>query len=239
MVVATALDLPPFEFIRGGTTPTGFNTQLLDALRHTAEFKIGQDFIPLDGILPGVANGKYDAAVSAVLITRERQADFDFTRPTAEATSFLVKRQNDASIGSLPDLSGRKLGVQAGSTPQARLPELEGMLKATGGKLGEVVEYKTYPEAYQDLAAGRIDYVVNSIIDLQLLIRDKPETFALGEPVSSRQYFAWAVKKGNTDILDFFNDFLRDQRESLNLYKLQKKWFGKAFLDMPRKFTAT
>ena len=33
------------------------------------------------------------------------------------------------------------------------LPQLDDMLKETGGKLGKIVSYQGYPEAYQDLAA--------------------------------------------------------------------------------------
>lgn len=42
------------------------------------------------------------------------------------------------------------MGLQAGSALLARLPELKAMLEKTGGKLGPVVEYPSYPEAYAD-----------------------------------------------------------------------------------------
>ena len=57
-------------------------------------------------------------------------------------------------------------GVEAGSAMLKLLPQLEDMLKESGGKLGKVVEYTSYPEAYQDLALGRVDYVVNTVINV-------------------------------------------------------------------------
>jgi polar amino acid transport system substrate-binding protein len=134
------------------------------------------------------------------------------------------------------DLAGKKCGVQAGSAMLAALPELEEMLKPSGGKMGEVVQYVSYPEAYQDLAIGRTDYVVNTVINLQSLVKDKPAIFELGEAVSKKIYIAWAVKKGNTDVKAVLDTFLLEQRKNGEMAKLQQKWFGTTF-DMPEHYT--
>ena len=70
-------------------------------------------------------------------------------------------------ISSIKDLNGKTVGVQAGSALLAAFPNSSTMLEKDGGKLGKIVEYTSYPEAYQDLALGRVDYVVNTIINLQ------------------------------------------------------------------------
>ena len=67
------------------------------------------------------------------------------------------------------------LGVEAGSAMLKLLPQLDEMLKKTGGKLGKIVSYQGYPEAYQDLALGRIDYVVNVWLSLQTVAKEKPD----------------------------------------------------------------
>jgi polar amino acid transport system substrate-binding protein len=131
------------------------------------------------------------------------------------------------------------VGVQAGSAMLQALPQLEAMLTAQGGKLGKVVQYVSYPEAYQDLALGRTDFVTNTVINLNLLIKEKPGVFALGQPVAGKTYIAWAVKKGNTSLLSFFNEFLLAQRKNGVLYSLQKTWLGQSFEDMPEQWTAT
>jgi len=127
--------------------------------------------------------------------------------------------------------------VQAGSAMLSSLPELEEMLKPTGGKMGEVVQYVSYPEAYQDLAIGRTDYVVNTQINLQSLVNDKPGVFEMGQAVSKKIYIAWAVKKGNAEVRDLLDGFLLAQRKNGEMAKLQQKWFGISF-DMPEHWTA-
>jgi polar amino acid transport system substrate-binding protein len=238
MVVATEDDYRPFEFVKDGK-PTGYDTELLNLMRKTAPFEIRQEIIPWTGLLPGVDTGKYDAAVTGALITKERQQFLDFTSPVSDATIYYVRRAKDDSIKSIKDLSGKTVGVQAGSAMLAALPQLEAMLQKEGGKLGKVVQYVSYPEAYQDLAIGRTDYVTNTVINLNLLLKEKPGVFVLGQPVAAKTYIAWAVKKGNASVLDMLNTFLANERKSGEMYKLQKEWLGQSFEDMPASFTAT
>jgi len=235
MVVATEDDFKPFEFVKDGK-PTGFDNEMVEALRKYAPFEIRQEILPFTGILAGVATGKYDIAITAALITKEREKSLDFASPIADATHYYVKRKKDGSIISIKDLSGKTIGVQGGSAMLARLPELSAMLEKTGGKLGKVVEYTSYPEAYQDLAIGRTDVVVNTVINLKALASEKPAVFELGQPVSGKSYPGWAVKKGNTELLAFVNEFIAKQKASGAMPALQKKWFGEAF-DLPAKFT--
>ena len=60
-------------------------------------------------------------------------------------------------IKSLKDLSGKTLGVQQGGASFQVLPELEAELKKTGSKLGNIVQYGAFSEAYQDLVNRRLD----------------------------------------------------------------------------------
>ena len=235
LIVATEDDFRPFEFIKDGK-PTGFDNELVDDLRKYAPFEIRQEILPWTGILAGVSTGKYDVAITAAIITKERRKSLDFTSPIADATHYYVKRKSDASINAIKDLSGKPVGAQAGSALLSRLPELDDMLKKEGGKLGKVVEYTSYPEAYQDLALGRTDFVVNTIINLKTLVSEKPEVFAIGQAVSGKSYPAWAVAKDNKDLQAFLNEFIAKQKASGRFAELQKKWFGEAFPDLPVSF---
>ena len=235
IVVVTEDDFRPFEFVKDGK-PTGFDNEMIDVLKKYADFEIRHEILPWTGILAGVATGKYDIAITAALITKERAQSLDFTSPIADATHYYVKRKSDASIKSVRDLSGKTVGVQAGSALLGRLPELKATLEKAGGKMGKIVEYTSYPEAYQDLALGRTDYVVNTIINLKTLVAEKPGVFELGQAVSGKSYPAWAVKKGNTGLQAYMNEFLAKQKANGTMPALQKKWFGEVF-ELPVSFT--
>lgn len=156
MIVATEDDYKPFEFVVDGK-PMGLDHELLALYRKQATYKVEQQIIPWTGLLPGVTTGKYDVALTAVVVTAERAKSLDFTMPIAENTQYYVARADDASIKSVADLNGKSVGVQAGGGSFTALTNLRKLLATTGGSLGRVVQYRSFPEAYQDLSNGRTD----------------------------------------------------------------------------------
>ena len=232
LLVATEDDYPPFEFLVNGK-PTGFDHELLERLRKVVPFEIRQEILPWQGILPGVAEGKYDLALTAAVITDERSKLLDFTRPIAESTIAYIKRKDDVSIKTLHDLSGKILGVQQGGASLAAVPDLAAQLKRQGGAIAQVKQYRGFAEAYQDLLNGRLDAVLHNIVSLSVLVDEKPAIFELGERVSRKSYAAWAVKKGNQALLDPLNHFLSNLQEHGELKPLQEKWLKISFENLP------
>jgi len=235
IVVATEDDYRPFEFVKDGK-PTGFDNEMVDALQKYSPFQIRHEILPFTGILAGVATGKYDIAITGATMTKDRMQSLDFASPIADATDYYVKRKNDDSIKSIKDLSGKTVGVQAGSAQLAHLSQLQAQIEKSGGKIGKIVQYTSYPEAYQDLALGRTDYVVNTIINLTTLVNQKSGVFALGQPVAAPSMAAWSVQKGNADLLTYINQFIAKQKANGTVAELQKKWFGQSF-NLPVAFT--
>lgn len=232
LLVATEDDYPPFEFLVNGK-PAGYDNELLEQLRKLVPFEIRQEILPWQGILPGVVAGKYDVALTATGVTDARSKVLDFTLPISESTIAYVKRKEDTSIQKVSDLAGRTLGAQQGGVSFAAVPDLEKTLKQQGRKLGTVKQYRNFTEAYQDLLSQRLDAVLNNIVSLSVLVNDKPAIFELGDRVGRKSYAAWAVKKGNGDLLDLLNRFLTQTRDQGELKRLQRKWFKITFDNLP------
>jgi polar amino acid transport system substrate-binding protein len=75
--------------------------------------------------------------------------------------------------------------------------------------------------------------VLHNIVSLSVLVNEKPAIFELGERVSRQAYAAWAVKKGNHELLDLLNHFLNSLRENGELKTLQAKWLKITFENLP------
>jgi len=232
--IATEDNYAPFEIMKDGE-PTGFTHDIVAEFKKHADFEVRQDILPWSGLLASVRAGKYDMAITGSIVSEERLRVFDFSVPTASAQHYYIKRKGDDRIKSVADLDGLTVGVQAGSVLLSRLPELKAMLQETGGSLGEVVEYTSYPEIYEDLANGRLDYTVNSVISAKSLIAQRGDEFEMGQPVSGPGFHAYPVPKGNEDLLNYVNEFILKLRDSGRLAELQEKWFGQAFPDLPRE----
>jgi polar amino acid transport system substrate-binding protein len=73
--------------------------------------------IPWDTIFAGLANGAYDGVASGVTVTEERKATMDFSTPILTAGQVVIIRSSDSSkVKGIGDLSGKKIGVQIGTT---------------------------------------------------------------------------------------------------------------------------
>ena len=225
---------PPFEFITNGQ-PDGFHADVIKELRAYASFDVTQEQLPWTGLLAAVSAGKYDAAITGAGVTEERLAKFDYVAPICLNVTYYIKRKDDDRINGIKDLSGLKIGVQAGSAVLATVPQLEAKLKAVGGSLGEVVEYQSYPEVYADLANGRLDYAINSVVSASTMVAKRADVFELGKPTAGLGFIAWPVKKGNEELLNYLTGFVTHMRDSGKLAELQTKWFGTSFPDLPKE----
>ncbi|WP_213877134.1 transporter substrate-binding domain-containing protein [Pseudomonas sp. dw_358] len=231
LLVATEDDYRPFEFMDEGK-PTGYDNELLALVEKSTGLKIRQQVLPWAGILPGVTTGKYDMALSAVLVTQARKATFDFTSPTAEVTTYFATKKG-SPILKPEDLIGKTVGAETGSAMLTDLKDFDARLKAKGPGLKEIVEYHGYPEAYQDLGNGRLDAVANTDMSLQDLIKQRGDMFVIAQPIGAPTYLAWAVAKGNSSVLKAVDAALLDARRSGEMSRLQTKWLGKSHDDMP------
>jgi polar amino acid transport system substrate-binding protein len=237
MTVATEDDYAPFNFIVDGK-PEGFHKELLEDLKTYAKaqgFDVKQEILPWTGLLASVSSGQYDMAFTGALVTDDRLRVFNFAPPFASAQHFYVKRAGDDRLSDIASLCGKTVGLQAGSALLARLPELKKMMEAEGCKIGTVTEYPSYPEAYADLANGRLDYVINALISVNDLVKTRGDTFAKGIAVSGDGFAAWPVPKSSPELLEFLSGFMTEVRDSGRLAELQTKWFGEAFPAMPKE----
>ena len=235
MTVATEDDYAPFNYIVDGK-PEGFHKELLEDLKTYAKEKgldVRQEILPWTGLLASVASGQYDAAFTGALVTDDRLRVFDFSPPFASAQHFYVKRAGDDRLSDIASLCGKTAGVQAGSALLARLPELKKMMAKSNCEMGDVVEYQSYPEAYADLANGRLDYVVNALVSVNDLVKTRGDTFEKGIAVSGYGFAGWPVSKSSPELLEFFTGFMSEVRDNGRLAELQTKWFGEAFPELP------
>ncbi|HEY0286745.1 MAG TPA: transporter substrate-binding domain-containing protein [Pseudomonas sp.] len=231
LLVATEDDYRPFEFMEEGKA-TGYDNELLALVEKSSGVKIRQQVLPWAGILPGVTTGKYDMALSAVLVTAARKPTFDFTSPTAQTTTYFATKKGSAILKP-EDLIGKTVGGETGSAMLTDLKDFDAKLKAKGKGLKEIVEYHGYPEAYQDLANGRLDAVANTDLSLISLVKERGDMFVVGQPIGEPTYLAWAVAKGNTGVLKMVDDALLELRKNGEMYRLQKKWLGESHENMP------
>ncbi|MBT9245779.1 transporter substrate-binding domain-containing protein [Gemmobacter fulvus] len=155
---------PPFFTKDASGTWVGWEIELMDAV--CAELKEECSIVDMswDGLIPGLASKKFDVIWSSMSITPERRETIDFTDRYYNTPSKLIGYA-DGVLGAGPqDVAGKTIGIQVSTIQSTYYAKY----------FKDVASEKTYStldEAFQDLAAGRIDYVFGDSIPLMEFLK--------------------------------------------------------------------
>ncbi|MEM6847523.1 MAG: transporter substrate-binding domain-containing protein [Pseudomonadota bacterium] len=229
VTVGTEAAFPPFEFVEDGEI-VGYGKDILDVVVAEMGVELEQLDLPWQGILPGVLAGKFDFVATTVSINEERAKRYAYTIPIANGQPYIMKRKGDDSITSLEDLVGKNVGTQlASSTEPIAKAQNEALVAEFGDGFGELKLYTAFPDTYVALANGEIDAVMQSLPNLAVLVKERPELFELVVPVEAGDkwtYMAWVTRPEDIELRDFISGVIKTMRDDGRLYELQDKWFG-------------
>jgi polar amino acid transport system substrate-binding protein len=217
--VASDIPYAPFEFTEPGSTEAiGFDVDLVKAVAATPGIGITDvEFIkqPFDTIIVSVAQGRFDMSASSFSITPERAKQIDFSDGYFTATqSVMVKTGSD--IQSIDDLEGRRIGVQRGTT---------GADLAATVKGAEVLRYEIIDDAFNALAADRVDAVINDYA-VSAYAAERRDDFEIVDRNPTVENYGLVFPKDNPALRDAFNAGLAEIRANGTYDEIFRKWFG-------------
>jgi polar amino acid transport system substrate-binding protein len=215
---------PPFEYYDSdGKTPLGFDIELGKAV--AAKLGLEPDIIDVawEGIFAGLDTNKYDCVISAVTITGERTAAYEFSKPyIGNGQSMILLKGSKITAKTPQDLGGRKVGYLTESTSDIYMTKL-----AKDGLKFEADEYDDEMNAFADLKAGRCDAVISDSLVATDYVNKPGSPFDLVWEGPAEEYFGIACKKGNTVLRDAIDKALGDLAADGTLKDLSMKNFGR------------
>ena len=222
LTVGSDIPYPPFEQGKAGNY-TGFDIELMEAiagkLGRTAEF---QD-TSFETIFRDVAQGKFEAVISAATITAEREKAVAFSDPYyLSEQAILVKEGSD--IKGIAELEGKVVGAQQGTTGL----EL-GKEKANASELRP---YPEGPDAINALKAGTVEAVIIDAPVAQNAIEEEGGV-EIAEKVPTEEEYGIAVAKDSTELLEEINQGLEEVISDGTYTTIFEKWFH---LEPPKEF---
>jgi polar amino acid transport system substrate-binding protein len=222
LTVGSDIPYPPFEQGKSGSY-TGFDVELMEAIGErigrTPEF---QD-TSFETIFRDVAQGKFEAVISAATITEEREKEVAFSDPYyLSEQAILVKEGSD--VGGLEDLEGKTVGAQQGTTGL----EL-GKEKADAGELRP---YPEGPDAINALKAGTVEAVIIDAPVAQNAVEEEGGV-EISEKVPTEETYGIALAKDNTELLKEVNEGLAEVISDGTYKTIYEKWFH---LAPPKQF---
>jgi ABC-type amino acid transport substrate-binding protein len=172
---------------------------------------------PFDTIILSVKQGRFDMSASSFSITPERAKQIDFGDPYFTANQSIMV-QDGSDIASLDDLKGKRIGAQRGTTGADLAATVEG---------AEVSRYELIDDAFNALASGRVDAVVNDFAISAYAANEKPGLEVVAQ-VPTEEGYGLVFSKENPALRDAFNAGLAQIKADGTYDEIYEKWFGQA-----------
>lgn len=170
---------------------------------------------------------KVDLMLADFTVTDERAKSVNFTLPY-EKVSIGVVSSAKAPINSADALKGKTVVVNTGTTADAYFTKNYPDVK--------LIKVDAITDGYQTLTTGRaVAFAQDNTLLLSWAKKNPEYVVGIGE-LGNKDYIAGAVKKGNTELLNYVNDLIKGKLKD-------EKFFHKIYdttlkASFPAEFTA-
>jgi polar amino acid transport system substrate-binding protein len=214
--VGSDIPYPPFEQGKPGNY-TGFDIELIEAIGGEVGLEPEVTDTSFETIFRDLAQGKFEAVVSAATITEEREKEVDFSNPYYLSEQAIVVKEG-SSIEGLADLAGKTVAAQQGTTGLK--------LGKEKAEAGELRPYPEGPDAINALKAGVVEAVIIDYPVAQNAVNEEGG-IEIAENVPTEELYGIAVAEGETSLLESINEGLAAILKNGTYAKLYEKWFHK------------
>ncbi|MBC7732347.1 MAG: transporter substrate-binding domain-containing protein [Bacteriovorax sp.] len=219
LVVGSEQDYPPFAVGMSDTTAGGFTVELWQAIAKEQGLNYTIRVRPFDELLRNFKAGDVEVLLNLAK-SDDRRLFADFSATHVVVGGAIFARQGDARIRSEGDLAGKSVIVIKG--------DLAHDFAAAKGWAPQLVLVDTAEQGLRLLASGKHDaMLISKLVGMQT-IRNKgiDGVAALDVKVEVSQRFAFAVRKGDTELLSRINEGLALAKTNGVYDRLYEKWFG-------------
>ena len=179
-------------------------------------------------LIGAMESDSINTIIAGMTKTKERQKSVDFSDSYYTSNQAIILKK-DSKLTKLSQLSGKKVGVQEGTT---------GDIIASGEKFGEknkvivkkatVKRYKKGVDAVMDLKNGAIDAVVIDEKPAQEFVKNNAKKLKLVVDSAGAEYYCIAITKGNTAYKEEINKQIKAIKKDGTYDKLKAKYIDSA-----------
>ena len=194
-------DKAPFGYIDENGKNQGYDVYFTDRLAKDLGVKV--EYISLDPAsrVEYAETGKADIVAANFTVTPERAEKVDFSLPYMKVSLGVVSLDG-AVIKSVEELKDKTLIVSKGTTAEYYFSKNHPEVK--------LQKYDSYADAYNALLDGRGDAFSTDNTEVLAWAKSNPG-FTVGiESLGDVDTIAVAVQKGNTDLLDWINNEIKE-----------------------------
>ena len=221
LTIGVTESFAPMAFPDENGVFTGYDVELAQEVCRRKGWKLNFKVIEWRNMEQYLANGQIDCVWAGCTITDDRLERMCFTPGYLRNEQVVVVRE-DSPIHRFPDLKGKVVSVQAGSTAMEALndtPELRNIVK-------EVLERSISVGAFQELEDGHADAVVMDFLVANYSILSEGRHFRVLEEGLAPEEYGIGFRKGEDALEREIWDTLLEMAADGYVKRVSEKWFG-------------
>ena len=193
--------------------------------RVAADMGVNVEHIPTawDGIIPALLAGKFDVIISGMSITMKRNLTVNFTHPYANTGYILVASTAMAQkkgLKTLEDYNSSDITIATRRASTGAIAAQKNFPKA------KLIYFDDGTMGIQEAANGKVDATTSTPPKAAYDIEKRPgKLFVVDKALMSPTREAFAVRKGDPDVLNWFNNWIDNVKASGWLQERHAYWF--------------
>ena len=193
LVVGVSLPYPPNEFKDENGELTGFDVDLMNAVATTLGLTVDYEEADFAKIIPSVASGAFDAGMSSITDTKEREKLVDFVTYFTAGTLWAQRPGSDIDP---KNACGTRIAVKATTIHEKQeMPAKNKACVEAGEKPIKIVDFIDYEQVINAVLDGQVDAMTaDSPFTAYAIKQSDGKLEAAGSTFDSAPY-GWPVQK--------------------------------------------
>lgn len=241
LVVATAADFPPFEYIDESNNIVGWDIDIAQELANRLGVPLKINNMDFDSVLAAVSSKKAHIGMAGISYSETRDKTVDFSNGVFNSSQMIIVRE-DSDITCPADLAGKTVAVQSGTVGELLAnmdeewaynfdddgnPIMDQPLLGTPSK---VTKLATGALAVQELINGKADAVILDKFPAEQIASQYNKTNTVKVKILESSVFddeyAFAVAEGNKELQEWINQAFAEMQKDGTMERINAKYFG-------------
>ena len=221
--VVTEATFAPFESTDEEGNIIGFDVDMMNAIAESQGLKIEWVNMEFDSLIPALQSDQGDIICAGMnKLAGDRAEKVDFGDTYFESDLMLLVTSDSELTGIDAVTSDMKLASQIGTTGGDMVQEMQ-----DDGKIAAGVVLNQWTDCYLQLQNGEVQgVIVDKPVGEAYLNNHGDIAKFVGDSFGEHEEFAFAVQKGNTELLDKLNAGLANIKANGKYDELVDKWFS-------------
>lgn len=215
--VGMELNYPPFEMICASGQPCGVSVDMVNAFAQSIGKQAKIENISFTGLIPSLQNKNIDLIASSLTVTEMRKRVIDFSDPYAvTGLCLLLNIQSNVNDISEVNQKGKTVVVKSGTSGE--------LYAAKNLKLATVRVLDKEAACVLEVIQGKADAFIYDQLSVFTNWKKNPLTTRANLIPFQKEYWAFGVRKNNTELLNQINQFIKEFRDQGGFDQLAEKY---------------